>query len=129
MRTVKSIDTEDYSIFLEEHVTVTRFHNELDVSMAMRAIDKVVELDVTGRRLWDITQCLILNVEQIRQIAEYGKAKESMPVKVAGIAADHLSFGLLRMLGVYRTQEDFVFSVFRNEQEARAWLLDGVQDQ
>jgi len=70
---------------------------------------------------------LDLNSEQLQKIAEYSEIKwpaASAPSRVAFVAPDDFTYGLLRMFEVYRKEEQHTIMVFRTKQEALKWLKE-----
>lgn len=62
-------------------------------------------------------------INEIEQIAEYGKQKFTKPNKLALFAIDDLAFGEMRQFMVYREEQSkSIPRAFRDKQEAIAWL-------
>ena len=119
--------TTDYSIERDENITTIRLHRELTLDEVLDVVDQVAQSDVSNRRLWDLTRNFVFTSAEIAQIAERGKTHWPSASRVAYVAADDLSFGLLRMFEVYREQENYETRVFREEQGARDWLKEWVE--
>lgn len=77
-----------------------------------------------ARRLWDLRECRIeLSSDDLRALAEHGRARDALESRAAVVASSDLSFGLMRMHEVFRQQEGLSHRVFREEQEAVRWLV------
>ncbi len=105
-------------------ITTLRLTRQLTVDEFLQMLDDVGKGDVTDRRLWDATNFFNFSAEEIRQIAVKVKDKWPQAERVAFVASDDLTFGLVRMFEAFRTQEGFLTKVFRNEEQAREWLLE-----
>ena len=113
----------NYSIDTADGITVVRFYKSLGIDEIRAAIIDVAENHLSDLRLWDLSRADInLTSSQIEQLAKYGKSKFSIPSKVAIVAPEDLTFGLMRIYEVYRKQDLTEIKVFRSEQEARIWL-------
>ena len=62
-------------------------------------------------------------MEEIQEIAIYGKSKFVVKNRLAAVAPQDVAYGTLRAFEVYREQEGHsVPRVFRTKQEAIEWL-------
>ncbi|MFQ5350627.1 MAG: hypothetical protein ACE5EG_09320, partial [Thermoanaerobaculia bacterium] len=82
------------------------------------------ETGVSDRRIWYLTENFSFTAEEIKNIAARGRVHWPSAARVAYLAADDLTFGLLRMFEVFREQENYQTRVFREEQEALEWLQE-----
>ncbi|MDJ0710745.1 MAG: STAS/SEC14 domain-containing protein [Woeseiaceae bacterium] len=104
-------------------VTTLRLTRQLTLDDFLQMLDDIDDGKVTDRRLWDATNFFDFTAAEIRQIAARVKKKWPHAERVAFVAADDLTFGLARMFEAFREEEGFLTKVFRDEEEARAWLL------
>ena len=112
----------DYSIENLDGITTIRLARQLGLKEILGVIDEVAARGGYSRRLWEVSGKLDFTSGEIETIAEHGKVTWPDPARVAYVATDPLSFGLLRMLEVYRDQQDYETRVFRSEQDALEWL-------
>ena len=113
----------NYRIESQDGITTIRFPTTPELDDIRRAIDDVVENYLSGLRIWDFSNGFSLTDAELKQLAEYGKSKFSIPSKVAVIALNDLAYGVARVHDVYREDGFCDQRIFRTEQEARAWLL------
>ena len=99
------VATADSPPMLQEILTA------MDESAAFRA----------PRRLWDLRVGVRLDRDEVRRIAAHGRYVSGTG-RLALLTSDDVSYGTLRMLEVYRNEEGFESSVFREEQAAYEWL-------
>ena len=119
----------NYSIDTVDGVTVVRFYKSLGIDEIRNAITDVAQNHLSDLRLWDFSKAEInLTSSQIEQLAKYGKAKFSIPSKVAIVAPEDLAFGLMRIYEVHREEDQAEIKVFRSEQDAWGWLKNPDQE-
>ena len=106
-------------------ITTIRFTRKLTLEETLEMMDEMVQQGTTNRRLWDVGKHFNLSAEDIRKIAEHGKKIWPDPARVAYVTDGDLTFGLVRMLEAFRAQDNYRTKVFRDEAEAREWLLAG----
>lgn len=75
-------------------------------------------------RVWDFSDILFnFSMDEIKQIALYGKSKFTEPNQVAVVAPQDSAYGTLRAFEVYRQEETHpMTSAFRTKPEAIEWL-------
>jgi hypothetical protein len=113
----------NYSIEVVDGMIVTRFSQKAALSDIINAMDDVLTVGVFNKRLWVFHDGLVnLKTGEIRKIAEHGIKIWAAPSKAAIVVPDSLSFGLARMHDAFRDEKGGETRVFRNEQEAIAWL-------
>lgn len=66
---------------------------------------------------------ILLSTAEVREGAEIAKAMANQPRRIAVVAPGEITFGISRIFKVYRESENTEFEVFREETEAKAWLL------
>jgi len=117
----------DFTFERNGDITKIRLHRQLTLDEILNVVDEIAQSDISNRRLWDLTDYFNFESDEIAKIAERGRTHWPSSSRVAYIAADPLSFGLLRMFEVYREQENYETRVFREEQDALKWLMEWVE--
>ena len=115
-----------YTIKQEEQIIRIKFHYSPDLIETMKIVGQVAS-EYDGRlRLYDMSEVVFdMSHDEIKQISEFGKQVFTKPNRIAILAKDNLSYGVMRMFEVYRTQNEFSKTrVFRNNQEAVDWLIE-----
>jgi hypothetical protein len=112
-----------YQIEFENGITSIRFTKNPAYADLQKAIDDLANNHAYEFRLWDFSEIAFdLSMNEIQNIAEYGKEKFTKPNNAAIVAPQDLAYGVLRAFEVYRKQEHAHARVFRTRQEALAWL-------
>ncbi len=90
----------------------------------MSVIDRLAEENAYHLRLWDFSPVHFnWSMDEIRQVAEYGKARFPEENRLAIVANKDVAYGLFRAFQVFREQEGHsVPAVFREKNEALSWL-------
>ncbi|MEP5837473.1 MAG: hypothetical protein ABJ322_07125 [Marinobacter sp.] len=117
-----SMEKRGYSISDSGDVTIIRLHRDFELPELLAMIDDVAQTTSGDHRIWDLGDYFSFTGEQIRQIADYGKNAVRGPCKIAYVAPNDLTFGLLRMYEVYRSEDGVQAKVFRTEADATDWL-------
>ena len=118
MRTART-----YRIEFENGITCIRFTANPTYADVQQAIDDLAKNQAYEFRLWDFSDIAFdWSMNEIQNIADYGKEKFTKPNKAALVAPKDLAYGLMRAFEVYRKQEHAHARVFRTRQEALAWL-------
>ena len=101
-------------------LVIIRLGDNVTADEVIEALDEIASATQRFRcRLWDVASGIRFSSSQIREIADHGK-KWSGPAKVAYLARDDLSFGLLRMFEGYSERGQFETRVFREKPWAAA---------
>ena len=108
----------------QDGITTLRLVRQLSVEELLQVLDDTRKLEVGNRRIWDATRNFNFTADEVRTIANHGKVLWPGAARVAYVAEDDLTFGLVRMFEVFREQENYQTKVFRDEPSARTWLLD-----
>jgi len=112
-----------YLINTSDGITTICFSEQPDVDEICNVIDEVAEGNPGRLRLWDLSRTgLDLTTPQLHQLAQYGKSKSLPPSKVAIVAREDFTFGIMRMYEVFREDQIVKHKIFRTVQEARGWL-------
>ena len=76
-----------------------------------------------SRRLWDMRECrLDLSSDELLEMASVAKSRDLPDSRGAMLASRDLNFGMSRMHQVFRKSDDISLRVFRDEEEAVAWV-------
>lgn len=125
---------ENHTIKHANGVTTIRLTRKLSLDDVLQVLDEVARTETSNRRLWDVTGQVDLSTQELKQIAARARALWPGAARVAYVAADPLSFGLLRMFEVFQEQsevsqqqEEYSTKVFREPGAARAWLEAWVE--
>ncbi len=113
-----------YTITTSDDLTIVRLLRDLNLDEMLELLDVVAARCPGNRRLWDLSKHLKLANEDIRLVAERGKRAWRGPARVALLATDDLSFGLLRVFEAFRSSDGYEIRVFRDEEAALAWLRE-----
>ena len=117
----------NYSIEKADGIVTIRFQRTLTVEEILEVMDHVAHTEKCNRRLWDATGRFTYTSQEVRRIAVRRKERWPSSARVAFLAADDVSFGLMRLLEVYSEQDNYETKVFRDEQKARHWLKEWVE--
>ena len=93
-------------------VVIIRLVDNIAASEVIKSLDEIAEATKSfSCRLWDVSSGIKFSSSQIKEIASHRK-KWPTPSKVAYLARDDLSFGLLRMFEVHGEREQLETRVF-----------------
>ena len=110
-----------YVIETIEGVSAVRFIKQATLDDIKSAMDDL-SIDQPPLRLWDFSCNENWSIDELHEIAEYGKRKFTRPAKVAIVAPADITFGLSRVHEIYRQNDILNQMVFRTEKEAIEWL-------
>jgi hypothetical protein len=118
--------TEICTITHEDGITRIQLPRHPIYRDAQRAIDDIAENHPYKKRLWDLRNVdLDFTLNELQNIAEYGKNKFSTPSCVAVIAPDYLVNSEMGVFKIYRGEEHKTATgIFHTESEALEWLAD-----
>ncbi|CAB5090000.1 hypothetical protein D3OALGA1CA_844 [Olavius algarvensis associated proteobacterium Delta 3] len=107
-------------------LTTIHFSRAPTIGEAKIVIDKLADERSYHLRLWDFGDIFFnFSMDEIREIAEYGKSKFLEPNRMALVAPQDLAFGTLRAFEVYRQEDTHsIPRVFRAKAEAIDWLAE-----
>jgi hypothetical protein len=92
-----------------------------DVLALMDALDG---LENSELRLFVMEKAeMLLSTAEVREEAEVARNMVNQPRKIAVVAPGSISYGISRIFKVFRESEETRLEVFRELDEARAWLL------
>lgn len=105
-------------------ITTIRLKESLNLESALEVIDFVGQWKPSNRQLWVATEKFSVTAIEAEEIAARDRLQWPVRSRVAYVAADDLSFGILRMLEVFRMEDNCQTQVFRDEKIALAWLKE-----
>lgn len=105
-------------------ITTIIFSNSPTINELRGVVDKLAADSSYHFRLWDFSHVLFnLSMNEIKQIAAYGKSKFDEKNRLVLVAPQDLAFGMLRAFMVYREEGSHSdLMVFRTNSEAISWL-------
>lgn len=115
--------TKNYTITQFDDITEIRYNSPPKAQDLMDATLEHAAIGVSRKRLWDMSCGYDVSTDELQRLAATGRAIE-MPdkSKVAILAPDDLSFGITRIYSVFRKDPRSKHQVFRDRDEAIAWL-------
>jgi hypothetical protein len=118
--------TEKYKIEHVDGVTRIKFFSKPSYEDTQMVIDEIAANYPYDKRLWDLTNVdFDFTMSEIQAIAAYGKSRFIAPNKLAIVTDSDLAYGEMRAFEVYREEQGHsVARAFRNEEQAREWLVD-----
>lgn len=112
-----------YNIDIADDIVSVRFSQKPDVDAFRNALNDVHQIKPKPLRLWDFTCGMDISFDDIQIIADYAKSLHLETGKIAVVAPEDLTYGLIRVFHAFRGEADRIqYEVFRSEQEAREWL-------
>jgi hypothetical protein len=115
---------EKYTIEIESGITFVNFNiapsdKDIEVLLAHLAKQNIYE-----RRLFNLGDLKFdIPASELESIAKVGKNLFQRPNKGALVATQDISFGTGSQLGVYSSEGQNQFSVFRKKENALSWLM------
>ncbi|WP_163338705.1 hypothetical protein [Desulfopila sp. IMCC35008] len=110
------------TITVQNAITVITFHKKPILDEFCRTVDSVVQAGQPPARLWDLSCGLELTPSELISLASYARCRFHQSSRAAIVAPDDLTFGLFRLLDVYRDDGAVQQVIFRSKPEAVAWL-------
>ncbi|MGE9296768.1 MAG: hypothetical protein ACQKBV_10810 [Puniceicoccales bacterium] len=112
-------------IELKDGIVVITALGELDLELCDEVRDHLAQTYPNIHRLWDFRKISInFAMDDVRAIAQNAKIMlPGMATRIAFVAGDELSFGVLRQYGTFREEDGKSnVHVYRDFDEAAAWL-------
>jgi hypothetical protein len=112
---------------VENGITIVRFKQMPDLDANKAVLAELASNYPQKLRLWDMRNIVIEQSQsELRDVAMSSATTFTSPSRVAFVADDDLSFGLLRIFEVFNEQESRQTEtrVFRDYQQATDWLLE-----
>lgn len=113
-----------HSITVIDAITVITFHRKPILDEFYRTVDTVVQDGQPSVRLWDLSCGLELTSNELISLASYARCKFNQSSRAAIVAPDDLTYGLFRLLDVYRDDCTVEQMIFRSKPEAVDWLRE-----
>ncbi|GAB5499636.1 MAG: hypothetical protein PsegKO_19470 [Pseudohongiellaceae bacterium] len=118
----------DYCTFrVENGITIAHFTKAPDIDAVEAILRELAENYPQDLRLWDMRDIVINQTQdELRQVAAHSATTFANPGRIALVASDDLTYGVLRIFEVYNEQETVQSQtrVFRSMEDATRWLLE-----
>ena len=112
-----------YNIKHEDGITFIELSRRPVYEELVEIIDDIADNYPYELRLWDLSVVgLALDNNEIQNIAQHGKKRFTRPSRMAIVAKQDLAYGISRVFEVYREEIGSSAKVFRDMNEAIAWL-------
>ena len=111
-----------YEISYIDDIAVMRLKRTLPLDEVLAVLAEISAQVTTYKRMFIAEDHFIFNDNEIRAIADQGKALWDKEALVAYVAYDDLSFNLLRMLEIWRETDSYQIRVFADMDAALEWL-------
>lgn len=112
-----------YNIRHKDGITYIGFTRRPVYKELVKIIDDIAENYPYELRLWDLSVVgLALDNNEIQNIAQHGKKRFTHPSRMAIVAKQDLAYGISRVFEVYRQEIGSGAKVFREMNDAIAWL-------
>ena len=111
-----------YVIEQQENYLIIRLLRVLQYDEVIAMLDRVVACDRCGLRLWHLGTYNQFSPDELTAIGDYARGLRPRPTRVAYVVDNDVSHGLTNIHAVYRDPEDY--QIFRDEEEALAWLTE-----
>ena len=109
-------------------IIIVRFRHTPDALGLVDALDEVARIRPGKLRLWDFSCGADLAHEDIQSVANHANSIALPAGKVAVVAPQDLTYGVFRILAVYREEKQVDVEVFRAGNAAICWLKNGTAD-
>jgi len=115
--------TKNYSIANDNGIARVNFYSQPTLNEIKAATDEIFEKFPYEKRLWDLSNINFdLGTEEVIAIARHRRPKIAKPNKIALFGSNDLAYGVLRQFVAHSELGSSPTQVFRNEEEAIAWL-------
>ena len=111
-------------IRIVDGVTTATFRKPASVEDAKSAIRYIGDKGIYHRRIWDVSKIdFPYSMEELRDLAYYGRDKMGETNRLALVVKDTVGFGSSRAFSTYREGDDVAKSrVFKTLDEAMRWV-------
>ena len=113
--------SQKFSIDVQENIVSIQFSCDADASEILGAIDIVSKYYQARPRLWDFSDGIKLDSEQVRVIARQSKVRFLKPSKAAIVVPRSISLELTTIFEIFRADDFTENMIFRSRNEAVAW--------
>ncbi len=99
---------------------------EIDFQEVMRTVDDLYGIDVYSRRIWDIRETTnhLTSDEMMGLATTLRRLAEDRTIRSALLTTTHMQFGMSRSLQPRVDSGTIALGVFRDEDEALAWVTE-----
>ena len=111
-----------YEISNIDDIAVMRLKKAVTLDEMLEVLSAIAAQISATKRIWIADEKFVFTDDEIRQIAMHGKTLWTEDSIVAYVAYDDLSFNLLRMLEIWREDEQYRIKVFNDMSAAVDWL-------
>ncbi len=112
-----------YRIEQRQGITQVQFLVAPSIALFEQAIQEIAPLR-PQLRLWDLSgPGWHLSSAELARLADFARERFPLPARVAFVVGSDLAYGLTRIHEAFREQPQLAFGVFRDREEALAWLL------
>jgi hypothetical protein len=112
-----------YEISSEDGILRVDFLRSPEREDLVALMDEMESMEHCALRLYVVIKAeILLSTAIVRQAAEDAQAYSHQPSKIAVVAPGSISYGISRIYKVFRETDETEFDVFRDLDEARAWL-------
>lgn len=117
-------DSPVYEIRREGEIVCVEFIQSPEKDDMVAVIEELDKMPNSSLRLYLMVKAeILLSTSEVRDGADIARKAENQPSKIAVVAPGNITYGISRIFKVFRESEDTEFSVFREIDEARDWLL------
>ena len=116
------MDSDSFTVEQRDSVGIYRVRPGVPPSDMMDIMKQVAAADPPARRLWILSGVALYDPQAIRHMATLARRLWPKPCRVAYVATDDISFGTGRMYEVHRHEDFYTTRIFRDEEEALAWV-------
>ncbi len=112
-----------YTISREDAIVRVDFLQSPEPEDMLAVMDELGSMPDSSLRLYVMIQAeVMLSTAEVREGAKIARSYEYQPSRVAVVAPGSITYGISRIFKVFRESEQTEFDVFRELDEARAWL-------
>ncbi len=113
-----------YMITREDGIVRVEFLRSPDREDMVALMDELGKMEDSALRMYVMQQAeILLSTAEVRDGADIARSYENQPRKIAVVAPGNITYGISRIFKVFRESDETEFAVFRELDEARAWLL------
>ena len=113
-----------YSISRDGDIVRIEFLRSPEREDMVALMEELGGLENSELRLYVMVQAeILLSTAEVRDGADIARSYENQPRKIAVVAPGNITYGISRIFKVFRESDETEFAVFRELDEAKAWLL------
>lgn len=112
-----------YEISRDDDIVQIEFFQSPAKEDLFACMDELEQVPDSSLRLYLMIKAeILLSTAEVRNGAENARNRENQPSRIAVVAPGNITYGISRIFKVFRESEGTEFAVFRDIDEARAWL-------